>query len=56
MSDAKYDYGYLTRGNDLKLHRTWFKEMTRLHGINVIYKEPLKNKEYDDSGLSAATG
>lgn len=50
MSDARYDYGYLIRGKDIKLHRTWFKEMTRLHGINVVYKEPLKNKEYDDRG------
>lgn len=50
MSDARNDYGYLIRGNDIKLHRNWFKEMTRLHGINVIYKEPLKNKEYDNRG------
>jgi hypothetical protein len=50
MSDARNDYGYLIRGKDIKLHRTWFKEMTRLHGINVIYKEPLKNKEYDNRG------
>lgn len=50
MSDARHDYGFLIRGNDIKLYRTWFKEMTRLHGINVIYKEPLKNKEYDNRG------
>lgn len=50
MSDARCDYGYLIRGSDIKLYRTWFKEMTRLHGINVIYKEPLKNKEYDNRG------
>jgi hypothetical protein len=50
MSDTRNDYGYLIRGKDIKLHRTWFKEMTRLHGINVIYKEPLKNKEYDNRG------
>ena len=50
MSDARFDYGFLVRGGDIKLHRTWFKEMTRLHGINVIYKEPLKNKEYDNRG------
>ncbi len=50
MSDARHDYGYLIRGNDIKLYRTWFKEMTRLHGINVIYKEPLKNKNYDNRG------
>ena len=50
MSDARYDYGYLIRGNDIKLYRTWFKEMTRLHGINVVYREPLKNKDYDNRG------
>lgn len=50
MSDARCDYGYLIRGSDIKLYRTWFKEMTRLHGINVVYKEPLKNKEYDNRG------
>ena len=50
MSDARNDFGYLIHGNDIKLYRTWFKEMTRLHGINVIYKEPLKNKEYDSRG------
>ena len=50
MSDARNDYGYLIRGNDIKLHRMWFKQMTQLHGINVIYKEPLKNKEYDNRG------
>lgn len=50
MSDARNDYGYLIRGNDIKLHRMWFKQMTQLHGINVIYKEPFKNKEYDNRG------
>lgn len=50
MSDARNDYGYLIRGNDIKLHRMWFKQMTQLHGINVIYKEPFKNKEYDSRG------
>lgn len=50
MSDMRNDYGFLIRGGDIKLHRIWFKEMTRLHGINVIYKEPLKNKEYDNRG------
>ena len=38
MSDTRNDFGFLIRGSDIKLHRTWFKEMTRLHGINVIYK------------------
>lgn len=50
MSDTKEDYGFLLSKKDITLHRTWFKEMTRLLGINVIYKEPLKNKEYDNRG------
>lgn len=31
---------------DIKLHREWFKEMTKLIGINVIYRAPAKNKHY----------
>jgi hypothetical protein len=50
MSDSVQDYGYLIRGNDIKLHRMWFKQMTKLHGINVVYKEPYMNKEYDNRG------
>lgn len=50
MSDSVQDYGFLIRGNDIKLHRTWFKQMTKLHGINVVYKEPYMNKEYDNRG------
>ena len=50
MSDARHDYGFLLNKKNILLHRTWFKEMTRLHGINVVYKEPLKNKDYDSRG------
>ena len=46
MSDIKSNYGLLI-GKDIKLHRTWFKQMTALHGINCKYRAPLKNKEYD---------
>ena len=45
MSDAITDYGLLI-SKDIKLHRSWFKQMTALHGINCKYKAP-KNKAYD---------
>lgn len=40
------DYGLLIN-KDIKLHRAWFKQMTRLHGINCKYRAPLQNKAYD---------
>ena len=46
MSDIKTDYGILI-SKDIKLHRTWFKQMVALHGINCKYYAPLENKEYD---------
>ena len=49
MSDIKTNYGLLIN-QDIKLHRTWFKQMTALHGINCKYRAPLKNKEYDGYG------
>lgn len=49
MSDIKTDYGLLIN-KDIKLHRTWFKQMTALHGINCKYKAPLLNKTYDNYG------
>ena len=49
MSDIKTNYGILIN-KDIKLHRTWFKQMTALHGINCKYRAPLKNKDYDDRG------
>lgn len=54
MSDIKTNYGLLIN-QDIKLHRTWFKQMTALHGINCKYRAPLKNKEYDGYG-DLATG
>lgn len=32
---------------DIKLHRSWFKQMATLHGINCKYRAPLQNKTYD---------
>jgi hypothetical protein len=46
MSDIKTNYGLLIN-QDIKLHRSWFKQMTALHGINCKYKAPLPNKTYD---------
>lgn len=46
MSDAPANYGLLIN-KDIKLHRTWFKQMTALHGIICKYRAPLQNKEYD---------
>lgn len=46
MSDVRTDYGLLIN-KDIKLHRTWFKQMTALHGINCKYRAPLPNKTYD---------
>lgn len=43
------DYGLLLNG-DIKLHRTWFKQMTNLIGINCVYKAPTKGKQFDTSG------
>ena len=49
MSDVKTDYGLLIT-KDIKLHRTWFKQMTALHGINCKYHAPLENKDLDVHG------
>ena len=49
MSDTKTDFGLLIN-KDIKLHRTWFKQMTALHGINCKYRAPLENKTNDEYG------
>ena len=50
MSDIHNDYGLLM-GKDIKLFRKWFKEMTKLRGINCIYRAPKKGtKNYDRHG------
>lgn len=49
MSDNVKDFGILIN-KDIKLHRSWFKQMVALHGINCKYRAPLKNKEYDIHG------
>lgn len=49
MSDKPNDYGFLLN-KDIKLHRLWFKQMTEMIGINVIYKAPLPGKHFDKHG------
>lgn len=49
MSDNRTDFGLLLN-KDIKLYRTWFKQMTALHGINCKYRAPLPNKTNDIHG------
>lgn len=44
------DTGLLLNSNNIKLHRQWFKEMTKLLGIQVLYRAPRPNKHYDGYG------
>lgn len=46
----KNDTGLLLSPVNIKLHRQYFKEMTRLIGINVIYKAPKTDKHYNEHG------
>lgn len=50
MSNTKTDYGFLLSKNNIQLHRTYFKEMVRLLGINCKYRAPLPNKVNDIHG------
>lgn len=47
--DAK-DTGILLNPVNIKLHREYFEEMTRLIGIQVIYRAPRENKTYNGYG------
>lgn len=49
MSDNRKDYGILLTP-EIKLHRQYFKEMTKLLGINCIYKAPMPDKTFDKHG------
>ena len=49
MSDRPNDYGILLNQN-LKLQRTYFKQMTKLLGINCQYYAPMNNKTYSQLG------
>lgn len=44
------DTGLLLNKNNIKLHRDWFKQMTNLLGIKVIYRAPRESKQYNGHG------
>lgn len=44
------DTGLLLPKQDLELFRMWFKQMTDLLGIKVLYRAPRDSKEYDLHG------
>lgn len=44
------DTGILLNKKDIALHRTWFKQMTKLLGLNVLYRSPKESKHYDSYG------
>ena len=44
------DVGILLNGNNIKLHRFYFKQIVKLIGINVIYRAPMENKTWDGHG------
>ena len=44
------DTGILLNPNNIKLHRHYFIEMTRLIGINVVYRAPRPDKHYNGYG------
>ena len=44
-----FDTGLLLNKNNIQLHRNWFREMTKLLGIIVQYRYPIK-KDYDMYG------
>lgn len=46
---SRNDYGLLINP-DTKLHRKWFAEMVKLHGIYCQYKAPRNGKEFDHHG------
>ena len=43
--DKTKDYGLLLN-KDIRLHRNWFLQMTRLIGINVLYRSALPGKTW----------
>jgi hypothetical protein len=47
--ENKHNYGLLLN-KDIKLHRQYFKQMTKLLGINCLYRAPLEGKHFDKLG------
>jgi hypothetical protein len=49
LEEIENKYGILLN-KDIKLHRTYFAEMCKLIGINVIYRSPKKDKHWTTYG------
>lgn len=47
--DIQNKYGLLLN-KDIKLHRIYFKEMVKLHGINVLYRSLKSGKKWTNYG------
>lgn len=46
MENINSNYGILLSEKDIKLHRKYFAEMTKLLGINVLYRQLLPGKKW----------
>ena len=46
LMDMKEKYGLLLNGNNIKIHRQYFKEMVRLIGVQTIYRAPRPSKSW----------
>lgn len=46
MDNIETGYGLLLHEEDIKLQREYFIEMTKLIGINVIYRAPRPDKHW----------
>lgn len=46
----RVDTGLLLNPTNIKLQRKYFKEMTKLKGLQVIYRAPRENKHYNGYG------
>lgn len=49
MIESFNNYGLLLN-KDIKLHRMWFKQMTKLHGINCLYYAPKASTTFNTQG------
>jgi hypothetical protein len=47
--EKRKSYGLLLN-QDIKLHRNWFRQMTKLIGINCEYRAPKKDKSFSEYG------
>lgn len=44
------DTGILLNKHNIELHKKWFKQFTKLRGLQVLYRAPRESKQYDRHG------